>query len=300
MWNAGMVPTKVKVHSVILLILAILFFLFFDISKHNPEFSPVNPFADDPYDAISTYALQGSIFFTLLALIRSYRKYQGGQPDADQVTYLVRSQMAASLTLLTALSSDLVSLGRYFSMWFGSTGGIRLVLLTAGFFVLLFAISIYLWLTTWQKNLPGATGPWWLSLAVTLIFVLTLLVYPAGWRDSLPGAIVTVVTGSVLLFSMVRVWEKALSPDRFLHKPATLPGWLWGVTIAAGGITGLSMVLRELFGNGTIELAGKFSVIAVFIGLEITGMLIGLALLGNYIGLAELIKREPYGQSHHQ
>jgi hypothetical protein len=35
-------------------VLAVLFYLFFQVSKHHPALSQVNAFAEDPYDAIGS------------------------------------------------------------------------------------------------------------------------------------------------------------------------------------------------------------------------------------------------------
>lgn len=287
-----MVPSKFRASAVILFLLAILFFLFFDISKQNEQFGPVNPFGEDPYDAISTFALQASLFFSLLAGFRAFRPYHGGQPSSDQVIFLVRAEIAASLTLLTALASDLAALARYPSLWSGSSGGIKLGFITVGFFLAVAAISLYFWLTAWRSILAGSLGSWLLPAVVTVVFLAVLLLFPSELRQSTPGALVTVLVGASLLFGMVRAWAGGLSTEHPLTGKRRLPTWLWELAIGIGTLLGGAIVLRELWVNDAIDLNGKGSVIAVFVGLEIAGMLIGLAFLGNFLGLGEIFTRK--------
>jgi hypothetical protein len=56
--------------------LAILFYLFFQITKHHPILSLVNPFVEDPYDAVGSFSFQFALFTALLSLVRAFRPYQ--------------------------------------------------------------------------------------------------------------------------------------------------------------------------------------------------------------------------------
>ncbi|MEZ4864751.1 MAG: hypothetical protein R3C14_25795 [Caldilineaceae bacterium] len=73
--------TKANITSIIVFIFAVVFAAFFDITKQNLYLSPVNPFADDPYDAIGSFAFQAAVFFGLLSLFRAFRPYRKEQPS---------------------------------------------------------------------------------------------------------------------------------------------------------------------------------------------------------------------------
>ena len=78
---------KLKINSVIVFVLAAVFAVYFDITKHNLYISPVNPFADDPYDAIGSFAFQAAVFFGFLSLFRSFRPYRKEQPSSDKTCF---------------------------------------------------------------------------------------------------------------------------------------------------------------------------------------------------------------------
>jgi hypothetical protein len=47
-------PRQLKVCAVLTFLLAVVFYLFFQISKHNLTLLQVNAFAEDPYDAVGS------------------------------------------------------------------------------------------------------------------------------------------------------------------------------------------------------------------------------------------------------
>ena len=51
-----------KLTAVLNLLLAILFIFFFFSTKQNSVFSIFNPFTDDPYDTVGSFAIQLSFF----------------------------------------------------------------------------------------------------------------------------------------------------------------------------------------------------------------------------------------------
>src|SRR6516164_553800 len=94
---------SVKVSALLTLGLAILLYLFFDSCKHAPALSQVNPFADDPYDSVGSFAVQLAPFFALIAILRAFRPYQTEKVRARQRLLYARaayfSCLAVALTL---------------------------------------------------------------------------------------------------------------------------------------------------------------------------------------------------------
>ena len=58
-------PRPLKVSAFITFVLAVVFYLFFQISKHDLALSQVNVFAEDPYDAVGSFGVQFALFTAL-------------------------------------------------------------------------------------------------------------------------------------------------------------------------------------------------------------------------------------------
>jgi hypothetical protein len=94
-----------KLISVAILALAVLFVVFFFRCKHAASLAGVNPFAEDPYDAVGSIGIQLTMFTALLCLLRVFRPYATGEPPAGQRSLIVQgwavSVMSVSMTLVT-------------------------------------------------------------------------------------------------------------------------------------------------------------------------------------------------------
>ena len=280
--------TKFRTNSILLAIIAILFVLFFNFTKQDPTFSAVNPFATDPYDAIGSFAVQGTMFFTALMLLRTFRPFQSGLPSRDAITLLVRSQIVILLAVIVTLASDCVALLRHPSMWLGQADGAQLALLTVGFGLVVGIVAVYVIRSTKKDAAPPEPKLWKKPLLVSILAALILFLYPERAIESTPGALLTVIVGAFLLFLPLRAWAEVLSPAR-ANRPNILPlGWLWAGVIVAGIGLGLAVVFLELTQDGgTFDLANQAFIIAVYIGLEVAGVMIGYTFLGKFLGLFE-------------
>ena len=75
-WNVKAQTAKsLKTLAVIVFFLTIFFWAFFDNSKNLPALAVINPFAEDPYDAVGSFGIQLSLFAALLSLLRAFRPY---------------------------------------------------------------------------------------------------------------------------------------------------------------------------------------------------------------------------------
>lgn len=188
-----------KRDSLRLLVLAVLFYLFFAISKHWSPVAEVNPFAEDPYDAIASAAIQLVLFLAVLSLFRTFRPYREGLPSLHQMRLIAVGHFLGSLSVCLAFLGDLVALARHAALWQGANAGRWLVAATVGFALL----SVE---ECWRNlralrgldvDPEGRIGVAALICAIGL--VLALAIYPEEIRHGLAGAIVTALAGMVML-----------------------------------------------------------------------------------------------------
>ncbi|HXX64980.1 MAG TPA: hypothetical protein VEO56_14365, partial [Bacteroidota bacterium] len=84
--------------------LAIVFTLFFQLSKAGP-FREVNPFLDDPYDAVGSIAFQVALLVGVLTFARSLRLIHGELPEA-RLRFIARGNVLVLGAVLLALVGD--------------------------------------------------------------------------------------------------------------------------------------------------------------------------------------------------
>lgn len=87
-----MMERQLKVNACLTFVLATLFYLFFQIVKHHPALSPVNAFADDPYDSVGTAGIQLAMFTAILSVVRAFRPYQLKKDVGNQKVLLIRGE----------------------------------------------------------------------------------------------------------------------------------------------------------------------------------------------------------------
>ncbi len=91
-----------------------MFYLFFQISKHQPALSQVNAFAEDPYDAVGSFGTQFAVFTALLSLVRAFRPYQPNKALDGQKVHLVRAEYLTCLSVFVGLECSGILLGYAF------------------------------------------------------------------------------------------------------------------------------------------------------------------------------------------
>lgn len=279
-------PNKLRINSLIVFVLALLFAFFFDFTKHNPLFSPLNPFAEDPYDAIGSFAFEATIFFGALSLFRAFRPYRKAQPSDEQKLFLVRTQIAIVLSVLVTLVGDLIAMIRNLSVWSRVSAGYLLLALVIGFSILSIAFGIIVRNSTRNTFIPVIMNSWTRPAIISAIFFVVLLLYPERIRESTIGALFTVVVGAVLLFMPVWAWGEFLVQTAQAPSKSMTPRWIWIVITLMAVLVGLAIVVRELTAEGeTISFAGSLFIMSVYIGLELAGILIGYTFLGKFLGI---------------
>jgi|SRR5215467_2207071 len=227
---------QLKVTALITFVLAVLFYLFFQVSKHNLALSQVNAFAEDPYDAVGSFGVQLAMFTALLTLVRAFRPYGRDSSQAEmldnQKLLLVRGEYFSCLSVVVTLVADVVAMIRYPSLWIGSPIGQILAGLVVGLALLAALVGWLISHSMRHINLPSAYNAWIRAIVISIVSILILALYPETWRQSFPGALFTVLVGMALFIVSVWALGLAISPylethfEDFLDDLASVYRWL--------------------------------------------------------------------------
>ncbi len=229
-----------KAGALLTFMLAILFYLFFEISKHNPALSQVNAFGDDPYDSVGSFGVQIALFTAFLSLIRAFRPYQPGKALDNQELLLLRGEYFSCLSVVVTLIADIVALIRHPAIWIGAepagSAGYTLAALVGGLFLLAVLVIWLLHNTARDRRLLSAQKTWARAIGLSIVSIILLALYPESLRTSVPGEIFTILFG--IAFLMVLVWAIGTTVSPY-------PGALLG-TFFEDLIDDLAAVYRSL------------------------------------------------------
>ncbi len=289
-------PENFKLSALLLALLAVLFCCFFEFTKHNPVLSPVNPFADDPYDAIGSFGIQAAAVLAALSLLRAFWPYATDNISEKQKALLVRTQMMAVLAVGITLAGDAIAMARHTRLWLPSRGGHLLFELIVGMALLTAAAGIFVYRAIPDIRLQKSTNASGKAAIVSIAAILVLPLYPESLRNRLAGELFAVLVGDILLFIPLSFLAMALVPDQgeidFLDPLrfawAKLREHQWKLILFVGMLMGLILALAELReANGWPHLTGHIAlVLGVFIALETAGLLLGYAVLRKPMGLS--------------
>ncbi len=123
---------RLRLLAWLVLLQALLFFFFFQFTKHYELVVHINPFANDPFDAVSSFGLQLSVLSALMAIVRLIRPYEAAQQSTREAAVL-RLDLVSLAAILVSLGADLVALASRPASWISAPGGRLLLALTAGF-----------------------------------------------------------------------------------------------------------------------------------------------------------------------
>ena len=210
-------PRSVKVSALLAFGLAILLFPFFEVCKHAPALSAVNPFAEDPYDAVGSFGIQLAPFLSLIALLRAFRPYPSEQaPDSQRVLY-ARAACCSCLSVAVTLAADVIAMVRHPSLWIGVPGGSLLAAMLGG--MALLTALVFWFIYRAARSLPSRAPlqRWTQAGVCSLAGILILVFYPEELRQSTLGGLLTIAVGAIFLFSLVCVLGTAIVP--FLKAP---------------------------------------------------------------------------------
>jgi hypothetical protein len=192
-----------KVNACLTLVLGVLFYLFWQTSKQQPALLQVNPFANDPYDAVGSFSTQLVLFTSLLSLVRAFRPYQPGGALDGQKRLLVRAEYITCLSIAITLVTDGVAMLRHPSSWVGVPAGYLLAALVGGMALLTALVGWCIHLAVRQIRLPTASHGWFRPIWISFVGVIILALYPEHVTQNIPGALLTVLVGVILFFALV-------------------------------------------------------------------------------------------------
>jgi hypothetical protein len=203
----------VKVSALLTIVLAILLFLFFDNCKHAPALSQVNPFAEDPYDSVGSFAVQLAPFFALLALLRAFRPYPTEKTRDRQLVLFARAAYFSCLAVAVTLAADIIAMIRHPSLWLGMAAGYLLIVLLGGMVLLTALVFWAISRATRSLSLNSPFQRWIKASAFSLAGIAILAFYPEELRQSIGGEIITIAVGILFLFGLVWAIGTAITPS---------------------------------------------------------------------------------------
>ena len=207
-----MIPRQLKVNACLTFVLAVLYYLFWQISKQQPSLLQVNAFAVDPYDAIGSFSTQLALFTATLSVIRAFRPDQSNRAIDTQIRHLVRAEYITCLSVAITLVTDVVAMLRHPSVWVDFPAGHLLVALVGGMALLTALVGWRIHNATRTLRLPSVQHRLSRAIGISVVGVIILVLYPENVTSSITGAVLTVVVGMTLFFASVWLWSMAITP----------------------------------------------------------------------------------------
>lgn len=193
-------------------LLTLLFWSFFDASKHDPTLAKVNVFTEDPYDAVGSFGIQLAMLSALVSFLRILRPYPKGI-TFNNLLLILRGNAVSLLSIAVTLAADMIAMFRYLSEWTGSFAGWLLVAFISGLAALTALAGWMIFHMGQILNLLSGYRSWGKTLAVCLVGFVVLAFYPDTWRQSVPGGILTALVGMVLLFALSSAIVRLVFPS---------------------------------------------------------------------------------------
>lgn len=202
----------IKIITLTTCLQTILFVLFFDFSKHNAALAPLNPFIEDPFDAVGSFAIQLSAAAALLALLRILRPYPGGL-TVKNLALILNCNLTAVLAILVTIIADSAALVRFLPKWIDHSAGWLLASLICGLLavttVILQRILFLGWSIKWFAKLRN----WSRTLAVGLAGLMIMAFYLPAWRRGVAGGIIAAVLGMTFFFVISALSVRMIFPE---------------------------------------------------------------------------------------
>jgi hypothetical protein len=321
MQTARVSSRHTRIVTIVTFVLTVAFVTFFNLSKHLPAFSAVNPFAEDPADAVGSIGIQLAGLSILIALLRMVRPYPQGFSEAHALRIL-RADLVALLAILVTMFADAVAMIRYASIWMEDANG---WLLLGSVLALATAACLAGWQTiTWQRTIATffVNPDWVWPTACITIGIAALSFYPDAWRQTVPGALLTAFTGFVFLMVLTAAIARWLLPisgsmtediwddgnallqaiaaraavfgqlllriQQKIERATWLRAWSprrhpWRLLVLVALGMGFFILSLEMLSEGTPNFNMLVTVSAVFIGLEGSAVALGYLLFHRYL-----------------
>ena len=258
-----MMPKQYKVNACLTLVLAVVFYLFWQICKQQPDLARVATFAEDPYDAVGSFGTQFAIFLALLSMIRAFRPYQAGKAGDGQQLLLARGAYLTCLSVAVTLGADIVAMLRYPSVWIGLPAGYILAALVVGMALFTALVEWRIYRTARESIVPSTHRGWIRAVGISLVGAIICALYPLNWHQDIPSGgfgtvfiLFTVVVGMVIFLASVWAWGMVISPsletqgEDFIDDLATLYRWL---KVHVGRLGALLIPLEKILGSSLLR-----------------------------------------------
>jgi hypothetical protein len=300
-----MMPKQYKVNACLTLLLAVVFYLFWQICKQQPALAQMATFTEDPYDAVGSFGTQFAIFTALLTMIRAFRPYQPDKVGDGQKLLLARGEYITCLAVAVTLGADIVAMLRYPAVWIGFRAGYVLVALVGGMAFLTALVGWYIrHVASDNESMePPAHRGWIRAVGISLVGAIICGLYPLNWHQEIPSGgfgtmfiLFTVVVGMVIFFASVWAWGTVISPsleaygEDFIDDLAALYRWL---KVHLGRLSTLLVPLEKMLGSSLIRPIVNWLNPRKnrWYGIALVGILIGAALAFGEAGLHTPIGR---------
>ena len=202
----------IKIITLMTCLQTILFVLFFDFSKHNAALAPLNPFLEDPFDAVGSFAVQLSAVAALLALLRIVRPYPRGV-TLKNVALILNCNLTALLAILITVIADSTALVRFLPKWIDHSAGWLLASLICGLLAVTTIILqriLFLGLSIkWFSKLRN----WPQTLSVGLAGLIIMAFYLPAWRRVIAGSIISALLGIVFFLVITALSTRMIFPE---------------------------------------------------------------------------------------
>ncbi len=280
------VATHLQRAAVLTFATSLIFWAFFQISK-SPNFAPVNPFAEDPVDAIGSIAVQVAFAVSVLTLARAAQVSRAPIASVYKGRLIVRGNSIALLAIGVTLAADTLMELQHptwnTSIWgqllVVGLGAVALIACAAGLITVVAARRLNAWRAPeWPPigeagSLGEALDDLWALVRMILAWFshrFPWLSRPLRWIDNVGNR----------LFEWLMNWPWI--------GPRSHP---WRFCASIGLLVGIGVALVHGLEEGpSINPTLTALVAAIFIGVEWVAVLIGYLVLGGFLGLRPPIK----------
>lgn len=259
-----------RIHRItaLILLITIVFSLFFQISKAG-QVREINPFLNDPYDAVGSIAVQVALFVSLLSYARVLR-WSTDPAQEPKARLILRGDILVLMAIFITLCTDLAA--EFAVPMPDSYWGAILRLELGGMFFLIIVCGVGLWSAI--KAAPTMAPLSNLTLADAIDDLWSLVQVPV------------MRAGSLLPASISR-WIQVMNSDRLFARLR----WInprkhaWRFTAFTGLLAGVLLILGQLQEGRPPNLATGLLVAGIFISVEFVATMLGYIIFGGYLGL---------------
>lgn len=291
-------PRSVYFSTVWMLIAAIFFCVFVEISKQVVAAETISPFRDDPFDAVVSFTFQIVLLVGVLTFARTISYLLGKHATLNQLHFILRGNQLIFASIIVTLLTDTVAEVQN-SSWGVSSWGTFLIIslaviavptLIAG--MTLLQASRKLSIASAQANEPPASTSL-STLGYALDDLLFLLQIAGTWLVRLLPWLSFVARWIGDLFRQIGLAAVSQSFWNMIRTHA----WRFCFLVALVSGLGLSAAHGLLEGPPP-ELIKVFTVGLFFFVVETIAVVLGFLLLGGFLGLRPpLLPRKMSGQT---